>query len=86
MFENFCLAILELNYEDKREKKIVILSKKFSEAKKIKNHLDKKYSLILNILEKNIGNEARLRFKDQMEEKIKLTITAKEVEDKIQIL
>ena len=65
---------------------MVTLSRQFAEAKKIKNHLDKKNSLILNILEKNIGTEARLRFKDQMEEKIKLTITAKEVEDKIKIL
>jgi len=61
------------------------LSSQFEEAKDIKKVLDKKYQSISVFLEENLHYEARLLFDNLMDEKIKLMITFKEVEDKIKV-
>jgi len=61
------------------------LFNQLEEAKDIKEKLDKKFEVISNFLEKQTSWEIRNIFGNLMEDKIKLLITIKEVEDKIKI-
>ena len=76
-----------LSQEEKAEwrRKHEKLAQQLKEAKDIKDVLDKKYHAIASFLEKYKSVEAKREFGNLMEEKIKLMITFKEVEDKIKM-
>ena len=76
-----------LTQEEKEEwrRKHIKLAQQLKEAKDIKEILDKKYHAISNFLEKYKSVETRIQFGNLMEEKIKMMITFKEVEDKIKM-
>ena len=66
--------------------KIQKLSRQIEDAKVIKNSLDVKFSDILRTIETKLGHEQTLNFVLMMDSKMKLIITAKEIEDKNKLL
>ena len=77
--------ILSQDEKEEWRRKHIKLAQKLNEAKDIKDILDQKYHGISNFLEKYKSVETRLQFGNFMEDKIKLMITFKEVEDKIKM-
>ena len=66
--------------------KIQKLSKQIEDARIIKCSLDVKFSNILRMIEAELGHEQTLNFVLMMDSKMKLIITAKEIDDKKQLL
>ena len=82
------IKLMDFNFLEEEEewrRKYKKLSKQLEEAKDIKEILDKKFEAISNYLEKYKSSQAKIRFGNLMEKKIKLMITFKEGEDKIKI-
>jgi len=71
--------------KDEWRRKQKQLSNQLEEAKDIKEKIDTKFQVISNFLEEHTSWEIKIIFANLMEEKIKLLITIKEVEDKIKI-
>ena len=66
--------------------KIQKLSRQIEDAKNIKCSLDAKFSSILRLIESELGHEQTLNFMLMMDTKIKLIITAKEIDEKNKLL
>ena len=66
--------------------KIQKLSRQIEDAKIIKCSLDAKFSNILRMIEAELGHEQTLNFVLMMDSKMKLIITAKEIDDKNKLL
>jgi hypothetical protein len=75
--------ILSQDEKEEWRRKHAKLAQQLKEAKDIKDILDKKYHAISKFLEKYKSVDTRIQFGNLMEDKIKLMITSKEVEDKI---
>jgi len=86
------LATTELKLSKKQGNELLLqlkiqkLSRQIEDAKIIKCSLDAKFSNILRMIEAELGHEQTLNFVLMMDSKMKLIITAKEIDDKNKLL